>query len=64
MPPRYWAIMAHDVLKVEAPGGDETRRWGPPFIGDTSAYFMGVNRNKRGVVLDLNEEANGPRLLR
>jgi crotonobetainyl-CoA:carnitine CoA-transferase CaiB-like acyl-CoA transferase len=44
-----------DVLKVEAPGGDETRRWGPPFIGDTSAYFMGINRNKRGVVLDLNE---------
>ena len=37
-----------DVLKVEAPGGDETRRWGPPFVGDTSAYFMGVNRNKRG----------------
>ena len=45
-----------DVLKVEAPGGDETRRWGPPFIGETSAYFMGVNRNKRGIVLDLNEE--------
>lgn len=43
-----------DVLKVEAPGGDETRRWGPPFIGDTAVYFMGVNRNKRGLVLDLN----------
>ncbi len=43
-----------DVLKVEAPGGDETRRWGPPFVGDTAAYFMGVNRNKRGLVLDLN----------
>ena len=43
-----------DVLKVEAPGGDETRRWGPPVVGDTSAYVMGVNRNKRGLVLDLN----------
>ena len=45
-----------DVLKVEAPGGDETRRWGPPFIGDTAAYFLGVNRNKRGIVLDLNTQ--------
>lgn len=46
-----------DVLKVEAPQGDETRRWGPPFVDDTAAYFMGVNRNKRGIVLDFNEIA-------
>ncbi len=45
-----------DVLKVEAPHGDETRRWGPPFIDGSAAYFMGVNRNKRGMVLDFNEE--------
>jgi crotonobetainyl-CoA:carnitine CoA-transferase CaiB-like acyl-CoA transferase len=44
-----------DVLKVEPPQGDETRGWGPPFAGGTSAYFQGVNRNKRGVVLDLKQ---------
>jgi crotonobetainyl-CoA:carnitine CoA-transferase CaiB-like acyl-CoA transferase len=44
-----------DVVKVERPGtGDDTRGWGPPFLGDDAAYFMSVNRNKRSVVLDLN----------
>lgn len=33
------------VIKVEPPQGDETRGWGPPFKGDASAYFIGVNRN-------------------
>lgn len=42
-----------DVIKVEPPTGDETRTWGPPFEGSTAAYFLGVNRNKRGIVLDL-----------
>jgi crotonobetainyl-CoA:carnitine CoA-transferase CaiB-like acyl-CoA transferase len=44
-----------DVIKVEAPGGgDETRRWGPPFSADgTAAYFLSVNRNKRAITLDL-----------
>jgi crotonobetainyl-CoA:carnitine CoA-transferase CaiB-like acyl-CoA transferase len=42
-----------DVLKIEPPGGDETRGWGPPFVEDTAAYFRGVNRNKRSLVLDL-----------
>lgn len=46
-----------EVLKVEPPGGDETRGWGPPFIREgTSAYFTGLNRNKRNVVLDLHSE--------
>jgi len=45
-----------DVIKVEAPQGDETRRWGPPFVDGSAAYFMGVNRNKRGMVLDFNDE--------
>jgi len=45
-----------DVLKVEAPEGDETRRWGPPFVEDSSAYFMNLNRNKRGIILNFREE--------
>lgn len=46
-----------DVIKVERPGqGDETRSWGPPFIGDFSAYFLSCNRNKRGMTLDLASE--------
>jgi len=46
-----------DVLKVESPQGDETRRWGPPFIDGSAAYFMGINRNKRGMVLDFSQPA-------
>jgi crotonobetainyl-CoA:carnitine CoA-transferase CaiB-like acyl-CoA transferase len=42
-----------DVIKVEPPQGDETRTWGPPFLGDAASYFIGVNRNKRGIALDL-----------
>jgi formyl-CoA transferase len=42
-----------DVIKVEPPQGDETRTWGPPFRGDTASYFIGVNRNKRAIALDL-----------
>ncbi len=46
-----------EVLKIEPPSGDETRGWGPPFIDETAAYFMGVNRNKKGLVADLTTEA-------
>ena len=42
-----------DVIKVEPPAGDETRTWGPPFLGDAASYYIGVNRNKRGIALDL-----------
>lgn len=42
-----------DVVKVEPPQGDETRTWGPPFQDGNASYFQGVNRNKRGIVLDL-----------
>ena len=42
-----------DVVKVERPDGDGTRRWGPPFAGDESAYFLQVNRNKRSIAIDL-----------
>src|SRR5690606_21823860 len=50
------ADLGADVVKVEAPGsGDETRRWGPPFLADgTAAYFTAVNRNKRAITLDLD----------
>ena len=42
-----------DVIKVEPPDGDETRTWGPPFIDGQSAYYLNINRNKRGIVLNL-----------
>jgi crotonobetainyl-CoA:carnitine CoA-transferase CaiB-like acyl-CoA transferase len=46
-----------DVLKLERPGsGDETRGWGPPFVGDLSAYFLSCNRNKRAFTLDLGKD--------
>lgn len=45
-----------DVIKVEPPEGDETRGWGPPFAGGESAYYLCVNRNKRGVVVNLKSE--------
>jgi crotonobetainyl-CoA:carnitine CoA-transferase CaiB-like acyl-CoA transferase len=42
-----------DVIKVEPPAGDEVRDWGPPFHDDDAAYFIGINRNKRSIGLDL-----------
>jgi crotonobetainyl-CoA:carnitine CoA-transferase CaiB-like acyl-CoA transferase len=46
-----------EVIKVERPGsGDETRGWGPPFIGALSSYFLCCNRNKRAITLDLAQE--------
>jgi formyl-CoA transferase len=45
-----------DVVKVEPPAGDETRDWGPPFHEDDAAYFLGANRNKRSIGLDLASE--------
>src|SRR5262245_58376534 len=48
--------MGADVIKVEQPGsGDDTRRWGPPFAKDESAYYLSVNRNKRSITLNLKE---------
>src|SRR5260221_1522087 len=43
-----------EVLKIEPPKGDETRKLGPPFVDGTAAYFTGLNRNKLGLSLDLS----------
>ena len=45
-----------DVIKVEPPAGDEVRDWGPPFHDEDAAYFVGINRNKRSIGLDLASE--------
>jgi succinate---hydroxymethylglutarate CoA-transferase len=46
--------MGADVIKVEPPGGgDDTRTWGPPFAEKESAYFLGINRNKRSITLNM-----------
>ena len=51
-----------DVVKIEMPGvGDDTRHWAPPFIGDESAYFLTINRNKRSITLNLRH-ADGKRI--
>ena len=52
-----------DVLKIEPPQGDETRTWGPPFENGVASYYMGLNRNKRGMRLDLNEPEGREQLL-
>jgi formyl-CoA transferase len=46
-----------DVIKIEPPAGDQSRKWGPPFIEGESSYFLSVNRNKRSVVVDLKSAA-------
>ena len=52
-----------DVLKLEPPSGDETRFWGPPFEAGLASYFIGVNRNKTGLSIDLSQ-AEGQRFVR
>src|SRR5512145_761086 len=53
--------MGARVIKIEQPGrGDDTRGWGPPFVGEESAYFLSINRNKESLTLDLKKpEARG-----
>ncbi len=47
------ADLGAEVWKVEPPTGDDTRGWGPPFVGEDAAYFLAANRGKRSVAVDL-----------
>lgn len=49
--------MGAEVLKVERPGGDPARAWGPPFVGEDAALFVAANRNKTAIELDLRSDA-------
>jgi crotonobetainyl-CoA:carnitine CoA-transferase CaiB-like acyl-CoA transferase len=53
-----------DVLKLEPPQGDEVRDWGPPFHEGDASYFIGVNRNKRAIALDIAKPEGRAVLLR
>jgi crotonobetainyl-CoA:carnitine CoA-transferase CaiB-like acyl-CoA transferase len=48
------ASLGAEVVKVEPPGGDHARAWGPPFLGDEGAMFLSANAGKRSLVLDLS----------
>lgn len=52
--------MGARVIKIESPDGDDSRGWGPPFLGETedreSSYFMSANRNKESITLDLKDD--------
>ena len=53
-----------EVIKVEPPQGDEVRDWGPPFHEGDASYFIGVNRNKRAIALDMSKAEGKAILLR
>jgi crotonobetainyl-CoA:carnitine CoA-transferase CaiB-like acyl-CoA transferase len=57
------ADLGAEVVKVESPEGDDTRRWGPPFVGDDAAYFHATNRGKRSVVANFTTHAGRERVL-
>jgi len=52
------ADLGADVVKVEGPAGDDTRTWTPPVRDGVSTYYLGVNRNKRSIALDLKDDAD------
>ena len=53
-----------EIVKIEPPQGDEVRDWGPPFLEGDASYFIGVNRNKRSLGLDLSKPEGREVLLR
>uniref|UniRef100_A0A8B9DXM8 Succinyl-CoA:glutarate CoA-transferase n=1 Tax=Anser cygnoides TaxID=8845 RepID=A0A8B9DXM8_ANSCY len=53
-----------EVIKVERPGaGDDTRAWGPPFVGTESVYFLSVNRNKKSIAINM-KNSRGAKIIR
>lgn len=56
------AELGADVIKVERPGGDAARAWGPPFVGGAGSIFAVANRGKRSIELDVRTEAGGAAL--
>ena len=46
-----------EVWKVESPAGDDTRRWGPPFVQGESAYYLSANRGKKSLAINLKDPA-------
>jgi crotonobetainyl-CoA:carnitine CoA-transferase CaiB-like acyl-CoA transferase len=52
------ADMGAEVIKVEGPAGDDTRTWMPPVRDKVSTYFLGINRGKRSIALDLRDESD------
>jgi crotonobetainyl-CoA:carnitine CoA-transferase CaiB-like acyl-CoA transferase len=52
------ADLGADVVKVESPAGDDTRTWMPPTRDGEATYYLGINRNKRSVALDLRDEGD------
>src|SRR6516165_6496225 len=53
-----------EVIKIEPPQGDEVRDWGPPFHKGDASYFIGINRNKRAIALDIGRPEGKAVLLR
>src|SRR5947209_412214 len=52
------ADLGAEVIKVEGPKGDDTRTWLPPVRDGVATYYLGVNRNKRSIALDLDDPAD------
>jgi len=58
------ADLGADVIKIESPAGDVARRLGPPWIDDVGVFFLALNRNKKGVAVDLKDPVQRERVRR